>query len=144
MSLTATAHPSVRPADPCTARRASVDIPITEDLADDIHVLVTEDDLAVVLGPKEGSQQLLWLDMVDARAPHARYLGIRLLAALQSGETNVIRLSESMVNTLMEDHRQAELQIQALVHARLAAIRVRHFLDSEVVLVLSDRPGDSM
>jgi hypothetical protein len=120
------------------------DAAFIEDLADDIHVMLDEDDFHVVLSPREPDHQRLWRNMVDHRVPTASDLADRLLAVLRQGGINVIRLTEPVHRALVRNARDDEAQLDALVRAKLAAVHVRHFLASEIVLVLSEGPGDSM
>jgi hypothetical protein len=117
---------------------------LVEDLADDTYVLSGEDGLDIVLSPREPDHQRLWLNMVEARVPAACDLADRLLVVLRRAGISVIRLTEPVRLALMRDARDDEVQLDALIGAKLAAVHVRHFLASEIVLVLSEGPGDSL
>lgn len=63
---------------------------------------------------------------------------------LRHGGISVIRLAEPTRQALVRDARDDEVQFDALIKANLAAVHVRHFLASEIVLVLCEGPGDSL
>lgn len=129
------AHPSAAP-QPVA--------PVSKDLSDYVDVLYEEDDFSPVLTPGKPDHQRLWLNMVDHRVPSARGLADRLVAMLRHGDINVIRLTEPVRQALVCDIKDDEEQLDALILAKLVAVHVRHFLASEVLLVLSEGPGDTM
>jgi hypothetical protein len=130
-----------------TTREAQPDpAALIKGIPDDIRVLVAEDgnDFDVVLSPLEPDHQRLWRHMVEVRVPAAGDLADRLLAALCQGGVNVIRVTEPVRLTLVRDDRDDEVQLDALINAKLAAVHERLFLPSEIVLVLSEGPGDTL
>lgn len=117
---------------------------LVDDLADDIYVILDEDDFHIVLSPREPEHQRLWRHMVEVRVPAALDLTDRLLAALRQSGISVIRLTEPVRLAIMRDAKDDEAHLDALIEAKLVAVHVRHFLASEVVLVLSEGPGDAI
>ena len=120
------AHPSAAP-QPVA--------PVSKDLSDYVDVLCEEDDFSLVLTPGKPDHH---------RVPSARGLADRLVAMLRHGDINVIRLTEPVRQALVCDIKDDEEQLDALILAKLVAVHVRHFLASEVLLVLSEGPGDTM
>lgn len=98
----------------------------------------------IVLSPQEPDHQRLWRHMVDQRVPAACDLAERLLAVLRHSGISVIRLTDPTRQALVRDARDDEVQLDALIKAKLTAVHVRHFLAGEIMLVLSEGPGDSL
>lgn len=117
---------------------------LVDELKHDVYVIATDDAILTIVSALEHDHQRLWLHMVEARVPAARGLADRLLAMLRHVGISVIRLTEPVRLAMVRDARDDEIQIDALVQAKLVAVHVRHFLASEIVLLLSKGPSDSM